>query len=348
VLAPDYEELRLLLTDLERFDVEYKPLPPDVSALELLIGISRALLAGNYHLVHSQGLAAGMVASVPLFILRCPHLVTVHNILNEWEFTGVRGCLKKFAFSLVLPLIDRIHAVSYDARENLLEYVPSLRVLKKKVIAVLNGIEISRFSGDEKLDLRNDLNLPADSFLIGFFGRFMPQKGFVYLADAVHHLLRRADLPRQPFVVAFDTGRFIKKEKIDLQRKGIDGHFKFMPFVPNIASALRGLDVVAMPSLWEGCGLVAIEAMVAGVPVVGSDCIGLREVLRDTPCITVPVRDSVRLADALLNEMNNPTVSAVRAFRSEACSRFDVRNQAKRLEGIMTELIGRAERAGTV
>jgi glycosyltransferase involved in cell wall biosynthesis len=94
-----------------------------------------------------------------------------------------------------------------------------------------------------------------------------------------------------------------------------------------------------MPSLWEACGLLAMETMVAGVPLIGTNCIGLREVLRDTPAVAVSPRDSVSLANELFDEMNSPSTTKALEFLEEASRRFDVRKQAKELEDILLELI---------
>ena len=57
---------------------------------------------------------------------------------------------------------------------------------------------------------------------------------------------------------------FEKKRKMqDKEGSPID---LFLPFVTNIASTLKGLDVVVMPSLWEACPLLAMETLVAGIP----------------------------------------------------------------------------------
>ena len=104
---------------------------------------------------------------------------------------------------------------------------------------------------------------------------------------------------------------------------------------------LKGLDVVAMPSLWEACGLLAMEAMVAGVPLVGTDCVGLREVLRNTPAHVVPAKDSLALSEALMMEMRNPTTSRAREFAIEAAARFQVKNRAAEIEKLMLKYLER-------
>jgi glycosyltransferase involved in cell wall biosynthesis len=84
-----------------------------------------------------------------------------------------------------------------------------------------------------------------------------------------------------------------------------------------------------------------MEAMVAGVPLIGTNCIGLREVLRNTPATAVPARDSVALAEALISEMRNPTTTKARAFATEAASRFHVRPRAKELENVILRILER-------
>jgi glycosyltransferase involved in cell wall biosynthesis len=117
------------------------------------------------------------------------------------------------------------------------------------------------------------------------------------------------------------------------------GAIRFLPFVPDVAPILKGLDVVVMPSLWEACGMLAMEAMVAGVPVIGTSCVGLREVLSGTPSVVVPPRDGAGLAAALLAEMERPTADSAKAFASEAARRFDVKEKALMLEKLMLQFL---------
>jgi glycosyltransferase involved in cell wall biosynthesis len=189
--------------------------------------------------------------------------------------------------------------------------------------------------------LRQELGLPSDGFLIGFLGRFMSQKGFRYLVDALAAMVQTKGLPRRSILLTFGDDGFIREEREAVTKRGLRKVVHFLPFVPDIASTLKGLDVVVMPSLWEACPLLPMEAMVAGVPVIGTNCIGLREVLQDTPAKVVPTRDGVALAEALIHEMKDPTTSAARAFVAEAADRFEVKRQVVELEKLMLSLLKR-------
>jgi glycosyltransferase involved in cell wall biosynthesis len=239
-------------------------------------------------------------------------------------------------------MIDCIHCVSNDARDNLLEYLPILKLFKDKVVAIPNGIEVEPFLNADRRDLRGEFGLPPDTFLIGFMGRFMAQKGFRYLVDALEQVKKMENLRKEPIVLAFgEPDGFIREEQEHVKKRGLAGSIFFLPFVPNVAATLKGLDIVAMPSLWEACGLLAMEALVAGVPLVGTDCIGLREVLRNTPAHVVPAKNGIALAEALLSEMRNPSTANAREFATIAAARFQVKNRAAEIEKLMLTCLER-------
>ncbi len=340
LLAPDQPELRTLLEDLREFDPTYLPVPHHPKQPGFPLSVARAIVSGGYDLVHSQGFMAGLYSAVPARLSRTPHMLTPHDVLSPGHFVGFKGTLKRSLLTFLLPMIDVIQCVSDDARKSLIESIPRLGRREDKVITIRNGIDANRFSGSEARDLRAELNLPGDTFLIGFLGRFMSQKGFRYLVDAMELLHGRSDLPRKPVIVATGVGGFIREDRGYLNGKGLEDHACFLPFSPNIAPLLKGLDVVAIPSISEAGPLLPMEAMVAGVPVIGTDCIGLREVLRDTPSRMVPAANSVELANAIEAEMKNPSTAEARAFSQQAIGRFDVRQQAGRMEEVILRLIG--------
>jgi glycosyltransferase involved in cell wall biosynthesis len=107
-------------------------------------------------------------------------------------------------------------------------------------------------------------------------------------------------------------------------RKGLMEYFRFMPFAPNIAETIRGVDVVVMPSLWEACPLQPMETLVCGTPLICTNCIGLREVISDTPARVVPISDAQALTDAIYSEINFSSKDDFIAFREVAKNRYDV------------------------
>lgn len=234
----------------------------------------------------------------------------------------------------VFRSLDVIHCVSHDALENLLETFPFLRGNRSKCVVIANGIEVSRFKKLQESGLRRELGVGSDVFLVGFLGRFMAQKGFVYLVEAVERLLSNKELSSIPMVVCFGEGGFIREEKDTLAKKGLQDHFRFLPFVPNVAEIISSLDVVVMPSLWEACPLLPMETLAVGTPLIATDCVGLREVVKGTPTYVVPTKDSVTIAKGIEHFMIRENKAPFTKFREQALSRFDVKHQFEAIEAL--------------
>lgn len=338
ILAPDLPELKTLLDDLRGLDLTYIRIKPNPSIFDYFWVVLRTIIQGRYDIIHSHGFTAGSCTVLPSLVTRTPHIMTYHEMFRDGQFRGVNGFLKKETLSFLLRNIDIIHAVSEDAKNNLLTYIGGLKKQGDKIITIRNGIEVSQFIDAGKRDLRKELNLAEGTFLIGFLGRFMSPKGFAYLVDAIE-LMKKVDLPKKPLVLTFGYGGFVREENQEIKNRELEKYFIFLPFTTDIGSALKGLDVVAIPSIWEACPLVPMEAMVAGVPVIGTNCLGLRELLENTPASTIPVGDSTALANALVREIKNPSKSKASEFVEEAAKRFDVKRQATELEKVILNLV---------
>lgn len=339
LLAPDLAETRVLLDELRGLHVDYRALDPRVGPVALTRAVASILLTRGIDVVHSHGFTSAVCAAPAARMRRIPHVVTCHDVFTQRQLSGLRGCARRFVLERTLSAAARVHCVSRDACDDLMRHLPALQRLEPAPVVIANGIEPGGFLGAEPRDLRGELGLARECFLVGFFGRFMRQKGFADLVDALALLEADASLPSRPMVLAFgEAEAFIREEQARVARLGLSGRVLFLPFVADIASTLKGLDVVAMPSLWEACGLLAIETLVAGVPLVGTDCVGLREILNDTPAARVPAGNAAALSAALRRECCSPTKSAARAFSSTAAQRFDVRGQAAALESLLHEV----------
>jgi glycosyltransferase involved in cell wall biosynthesis len=335
IVLPVYAEQQALAEDLQAFQPSYTFVPSSHNHFDFARSVLSVLLRKRVDVVHSQGLSAAFYASASALITRTPHIVTVHETFNCSQFAGWKGALKQRVADYVLSSCSLVHCISHDLRENVAQFFPRMARKIDRLVVVRHGVQVQRFRGGEVRNLRQELGLPSESFLLGFLGRFMPEKGFRVLAQAMKLILAEHSPPRPPILLAFGQGGFIREEKAWVEANGLVDHILFMPFVPNIASTLKGLDVVVMPSFAEACGLLAMEALVAGAPVIGSNCIGLREVLADTPATLVPTDDARALASALLHHMRHPAQDAAKTFAPIAAERFDVATQAMQLERAM-------------
>jgi glycosyltransferase involved in cell wall biosynthesis len=305
-----------------------------------LWGTVRALLrSGRFDLVHSHGLTAAGHSALANLCLGVPHVVTLHEPLRPAQFAGLLGRLRRWALNHALVRASAVLTVSDDARANLLEFFPSLRRRPARLHTLPNGIDAARYEADGPADgvLRARLGLSEDTALVGFLGRFMPEKGFPVLLDAIAALAR---VGAPPFhVAAFGSSDYRREYEKAVGLRGLGDRVTLLDFVPDVLPVLRQLDLVAVPSLWEASSLVSMEAMAAGVPVLGSDCPGLREVLRGTPSRTVRAGDAGDLARGLREALEAPWAAEARAFAPAARERFDNARSARRLTALYDELL---------
>ncbi len=338
ILLPETSELNATKEDLAHTDTQVEILPPNPSKFAFWARLLHILKKQRIDIVHSQGFTSGVLAAFPARLFKIPHLLTSHDVLRENQFRGLKGKIKKTILSFVLSMPDMIHSVSNDAQGNLLNFFPRLKKNLQKLCVIQNGVESKKFLIDGRTDLKKKNSLPKRHFLIGFFGRFMRQKGFDILINAVEILAQKSNY-RDFSIAAFGWGGFIREEQAEITRRNLTEYFTFMPFEPNIAQVLRGVDVVVMPSRWEACPLLPMEALIAGVPLIGTDCLGLREVLHNTPGIIIPKENPEALAEALDNEMHNNSAKLIEDYRNQAADRFDVHKQIESLRQKIQELI---------
>ena len=265
--------------------------------------VRKQLRTGRFALVHAQGFKAAFQSLIGGIGIRVPQVVTVHDVIRPVQVDGFAGAIKLRILGQVLRHADALISVTEDVKNNLLGYWPFLGSSRCELITIPHGIDLRRLAAGNDLapqgdDLRNSLGVSAGVFLMGFLGRFMEQKGFLPLLDALE-ILGRDVVPRPYHIVAVGSGDYMREYRREADRRGLGGVLSFLEAVPNAATILRQLDLLVMPSLWEAAGLLAMEAMALGVPVLGSDCIGLREVLRDTPSLTFSAGDAVALSSPL-------------------------------------------------
>lgn len=284
--------------------------------------------------IHANGFSAATAVAAVNLCPRLPVIVTSHDVVNAHPFQETIDLAKRILLLSALWRADVVQSVSSDAQLNLLAALPPLR-WHRGLLVIPNGIPVGF---GRRLEPRPPCGpAPARvSFL--FAGRPMPQKGFRDVIAAAE-ALRGGD----PFrVVVCSEGGFLREYRDEVHQRGLDEWFDFRGFVPAIEAVLSEVDAQLMPSLWEACGLAAMESLVAGCPLIASTCIGLREVVAGTPALTVPPCAPHQLAGAMEAVIRDRAAfkHAAIAYRSLAAERFDVARTAAALDQVVRRLVG--------
>ncbi len=300
--------------------------------------IRRLLRSGRFDLLHSHGLTAAVQAALA-GRRGVPHLCTVHDVLRPEQFAGLKGRLKRWLMGRLLRRVNRFILPGRDVHANLLDYLPTLGRASCRLQIIPNGIDAEHYARGNRSrdDLRKELGLPEGTLLLGFLGRFMQQKGFLPLLAALEQLV--AEGPPAPFhLVAFGTGDYVREYRTQVVQRGLSSFVTMREAVSDAQPVLAQLDLLVMPSLWEAMPLLPMEAMAAGVPVLGSDCIGLREALADTPSRMVVTGNADALCRGLRDALTSLWTAEARAFVSRACERFDNARSARALADVFDQM----------
>jgi glycosyltransferase involved in cell wall biosynthesis len=308
----------------------------------LFFRVASLLLHAKFDCIHSQGFTAAFHVAAVNYFFRIPHVLTMHGILEPKYFQGWSGPLKRFIFRRVLSNVTVFHAVSQDILDHFKREMPQLRTGPSLYVVIRNGIDVDRFqtaAPSARMELRRLLGCSSETFVFGYFGRFMPEKGFDLLIKASEVLWKENFKVSDFRVLAMGSGDYEPWAKTLVKRAGLDEIIRFHPFSSEADKFIKGCDAVVMPSRHEAWGLLACEALVAAIPVIASDAMGLREAIRDTPTIVFPAENHEALAEAMHAAMLDQSMAARFAeFRPIAAQRFDVRHSAAKLVALFEKL----------
>lgn len=329
--------LAQLAMDLPMHNLRLVEVEPETNR-RFFFKVMETIHRGKFDLVHSHGLTAGLAALVAARLGGLPHVLTGHDTFQGAQFAGPKGKLKHWLIGAALRGFTVIHFIGQEARSNWCGFFPGLLANPRRLVTIRSGIESTRFLLAAPEDLRGEVGVGSGVVLFGFLGRFMAQKGFADLIRAVS-LLRDRGIGTDRFrVVCFGWGGFIREDQQVIRERGLASYFHFLAFRDDVSPTLKGLDVVLMPSRWEGLSLLAMECLVAGVPLIGTTCQGLQEILVGSPATVVAPEDPGALANAMMDSLVRDRREEFSKFAHEAAHRFDVACTARALAALYRQM----------
>ena len=246
------------------------------------------------------------------------------------------GVAKRYLLGRAYQTADRVVAVSEGVRSGLLEF---FRLPPERVTTCYNVFDIPHL---EALAGEACAEFGDDRFHVVAVGRLQREKGQSYLVDAFDELVNRRG-HRQSLLWLVGNGPDEATLRDRVAAKSLDGHVRFEGFRANPLPYLRKADLFCLPSLFEGMPNALVEAMIAGTPVVSSDCeSGPREILADGEhgCL-VPPADPLALADAMEDALQNRQVWVARTAgaRRFVAETFSIEAGMDRIETLLEEVM---------
>jgi glycosyltransferase involved in cell wall biosynthesis len=241
------------------------------------------------------------------------------------------------------PGFTRALFVSHALEADALKAAPTL--FKGRTTVVHDGVVVPpEIDSSTRSALRAQLDLPAGAPVVALTGQISPVKGIWEFVDAAAQLATRD--PAVTFAVLGDDLKGEGALRMQMEQRvaalGLSHRFRFLGFRPNAPALIPAFDVVAVPSHVEPLGNATLEAMAAGLPVVGSRVGGIPEMVVDGQTgILVPPQDATALAEALegLTCDAGRRQAMGRAARHRAVDAFGLERHCAALQGVYDSVV---------
>lgn len=250
-------------------------------ALPLPPAILRSLLTFRPHVIHAHHpFLLGHTAMRLARMLGVPLVYTHHVRFEQYtHYLPLQSpATERFMVELSTTyanLCDRVFAPSESVAEILRRWG-----VDRPITAVPTGVDVARFAHGRGEVARKMFGIPRHAFLVGHIGRLAPEKNLTFLAHALAAFLRE-ELSAHALV----SGRGPCEADIRqiAHRAGVDDRLHMAGVLSRrqLVDAYHALDGFLFTSQSETQGIVLVEAMAAGVPVVALDASGVREVVSD-------------------------------------------------------------------
>lgn len=322
----------LLLDDNKNvFDVKLRdigikvgivPLRKPLSPLNIF-HIRNYIKSGKYDIVHAHlfptiywvALASkSIVKNKPKFVM------TEHNTHNRRRERGYLRFIEKMIYSCYHKIIS----ISDKTKLNLIKWLKPKKNQLDKFVTIHNGIDVDKFklaSPYAKYTLHS--NFTEETKLVCMVGSFTKQKDQGTLVRAFK------SLPQNVHLLLVGEGEFRKEVESLSKQLLLDSRVHFLGVRYDIDRILRTVEIVVLSSNWEGFGLVAVEGMAAGKPVVVSEVPGLKEVVKGAGLL-FPQGDSEKLAKILISLFENEVLyEEARRDCVQRAGNYDIKTMVK-------------------
>ncbi len=356
VLPTDTRHINRFSPQLDKLGIEYRFLPLGILrrryfklwrlprfAFEVLAGaraLRRIIRERNIALVHTNTNTI-FASAIAARIARLPHIWSVHELVLE-------PALVRNALHFVIPrMATKVVTVSRAVRDHMLK---DALQFASRFEFILGSIDVQPFLNAEgRAHVRKEWGVSDDELLVGMASRVTRWKGQSVFAEMAKLVLQRH--PKVRFAAVggvFDTETiYMDSFKEQVRTLGIDDKFIIQDFRDDMPNVFAAFDIFVLPStLPEPFGLVVIEAMASGKPVVATAPGGPSEtVLEGETGYLVKPSDSEDLASAVEKLLDDPAKRARmgEAGRKRACEVFALPRYVREFEDLYARLIAGAK-----
>ena len=296
LIAPDYLTPSADETDIMRVPSRYIPLDPEDRLMSYgwVMKHLDKLRSEQYDIIHIQTpFVAHYLGTKLSSLLGIPCVETYHTFFEEYLYHYV-PLVPKRLMKFIAKRFSRHQGNSLDGM--VVPSHPMLQILKGYGVTsysevIPTGIEPASFIPGDREAFRKNYNIPQDRPVLLFVGRVAHEKNISFLLKVLDHV--RKDIPEVLFVIA---GEGPARESLENEANmlGLNENISFIGYLDRhteLNNCYRSADIFIFSSRTETQGLVLLEAMAQGVPVVSTAELGTRDVLQDGSGVWIAKED---------------------------------------------------------
>jgi 1,2-diacylglycerol 3-alpha-glucosyltransferase len=345
LIAPDYPQRR---GDDERvlrqpshylaFDPEDRMMKPSASLAACIA------LAGRFDVLHIQTpFVAHWIGLKAARRLRVPTVETYHTFFEEYlhHYLPLLPAVlaRAFARTVSQRQCNAVDAVIAPSRQ--LAHVLSTYGVTRPIHTIPTGLNLAEFAGGDGSAFRASHGIAAERPLMLLVGRVAHEKNIGFLLKALAQV--RRNVPNVLFVIAGE-GPALAGLRRDAAAADLRDNVLFVGYLDRRGALLdcyRAADVFVFASRTETQGLVLLESLALGVPVVSTAVLGTKEVLENAAGALVVREGVAEFAAAVTRVLTEPALRArlASAGRDFVARQWSSREMAKRLLGLYDELV---------
>ena len=281
--------------------------PPELSAAVEFVAVAGRVrkLVGSLRKIIKQSKPDVIIGHVP-------HIVVASWLASKWANVNIRLIGVNHAVDVRHKGESILAWLSYFVSDVYVAVSDGIRqtmgnwwgIKQEKIVLIYNGLDLSKIQVKAK---EGSIKAPAHGIKrVVSVGRLSEQKQFSVLLKAVQKVRQKNQQSVELYIVG--DGPLRAKLKRDVEELGISDLTQFVGWQNNPYAYIASADVFVLPSRFEGFGIVLVEALALGIPIVSTDCpSGPKEILANGQYGTlVPVGDSEAIAEAIIDTLESP------------------------------------------
>jgi glycogen(starch) synthase len=264
---------------------------------------------GKVHVLHAHDWLVAHAAIALKHAYRIPLVATIHATeygRHQGHIPpGMSKIIHQVEWWLTYESVRTIACSNYMRDE----VVRIFELPEDKTTVIPNGIEYDLFRMDTDTERIRKQFIEPDSRMIFFVGRLVYEKGVQTVIEAMPKVLE--EFPDLRFLVA-GTGPHVRALQVMIDEFGMSEKIKLLGFVEadKLVKFYKCADITVVPSIYEPFGMVVLEAMVAGCPVIVADTGGLKEiVVHEETGLCFKPNDPESLAQAMIRVLRDESLA---------------------------------------